>query len=396
MLLATAANCPATSPTIDSVQKPLDTETVTLETLRIGMSTALSGPAAELGINMRAGVLAAFAESRANRNLADRVLELIALDDGYEPDRTTPNMHQLTSDHQVLAIVGNVGTPTATTAIPIAKRSSTPFFGAFTGAGALRDDTSNKFVINYRASYAQETAAMVNALISQGIKAEEIGFFTQNDSYGDDGFFGGLAAIRSHKAVKQSAIPHGRYRRNTLQVEDGLADLIMHQPLPKAVIMVGTYAPCSKLIRLARENNFNPQFLAVSFVGSEALQRTLGHHADGVIVTQVVPHFSSNVPLVQEYREAMRAFDSDLPLSCTSLEGYVVGRILIRAVASIPGQVTRAKINEALENLGEFDIGLSFPLTLGPNDHQASDEVWPVILGIDASRPIAWESLLRE
>ena len=139
MLLATAADCPATSPTIDSVQKPLDTETVTLETLRIGMSTALSGPAAELGINMRAGVLAAFAESRANRNLADRVLELIALDDGYEPDRTTPNMHQLTSDHQVLAIVGNVGTPTATTASPIAKRSSRPFFGAFTGAGALRD-----------------------------------------------------------------------------------------------------------------------------------------------------------------------------------------------------------------------------------------------------------------
>ncbi len=325
-LVALAADCFATSPSPDSVQKPLAFHATTRETLRVGMSTALSGPTAELGLNVRDGVRAAFVESQTKQTIAGKVLELITLDDGYEPERTTPNMHQLTSDLRVLAVVGNVGTPTATTAIPIAKRLSTPFFGAITGASALRGETASELVINNRASYAQETAAMVNALLSQGIKAEEIGFFTQNDSYGDDGFFGGLAALRSHQPVKQSAVPHGRYRRNTLQVEDGLADGMMQQPLPKAVIMVGTYAPCSKLIRLARENNFNPQFLAVSFVGSEAFQRSLGDLADGVIVTQVVPHYSSDLPLVQ----------------------------------------------------------------------QASDEVWPVMLGIGTSRPIDWKSVPRD
>lgn len=376
--------------------KSLDATPVDAQLLKFGMSTALSGPAAELGINMRHGILAAFDEAKAKNRLPSKTMKLIALDDGYEPARTAPNMHRLTDEHEVLAVVGNVGTPTAITAIPIAQQTKTPFFGAFTGASALRKTESVEFVINYRASYAEETAAMVDALVAKGIKPEEIGFFTQNDSYGDDGFFGGLAAIRRHQAVKVSSVPHGRYRRNTSQVEDGLADLLMHQPLPKAVIMVGTYEPCSKLIRLARMNDFNPQFLAVSFVGADALQRSLGDLANGIVATQVVPHFDSDLPMVREYRDAMRDYDPELPLSFVSLEGYIVGRILVKAVTSIKGEISRSSIAAALEQLGQFDIGLGAPLTLGPNDHQASSKVWPVLIGADGSQSLAWEELLSE
>src|SRR5262249_43489571 len=58
----------------------------------LGMSTVLSGPAADLGLNMRAGVLAALDEANRNGGLLGRKLRLIALDDGYEPARTGPNM----------------------------------------------------------------------------------------------------------------------------------------------------------------------------------------------------------------------------------------------------------------------------------------------------------------
>ncbi len=391
-----AVICVGTTSARGASPRPLDTTAVDAQSLRFGMSTALSGPAAELGINMRHGILAAFDEAMAKNRLPSKTLQLIALDDGYEPARTAPNMHRLTDEHGVLAVVGNVGTPTAITAIPIAQHTKTPFFGAFTGASALRKTGSVDFVINYRASYAEETAAMVDALVAKGIKPEEIGFFTQNDSYGDDGFFGGLAAIRRHQPVKVSSVPHGRYRRNTSQVEDGLADLLMHQPLPKAVIMVGTYEPCSKLIRLARMNDFNPQFLAVSFVGADALQRSLGDLANGIVATQVVPHFDSDLPLVREYRDAMRNYDPKLPLSFVSLEGYVVGRILVKAVTSIKGEISRSSISAALEQLGQFDIGLGTPLTLGPDDHQASSKVWPVLIGADGSQSLAWEELFRE
>ena len=391
-----AVVCVGTPSVGGETPKSLTASPVDAQPLIFGMSTALSGPAAELGINMRHGILAAFDEATAKNRLPFNTLELIALDDGYEPARTAPNMHRLTNEHNVLAVVGNVGTPTAITAIPIAQQTKTPFFGAFTGASALRKADSADYVINYRASYAEETAAMVDALVAKGIKPEEIGFFTQNDSYGDDGFFGGLAAIRRHQPVKVSSVPHGRYRRNTSQVEDGLADLLMHQPLPKAVIMVGTYEPCSKLVRLARMNDFNPQFLAVSFVGADALQRSLGDLANGIVATQVVPHFDSDLPIVCEYRDAMHDYDPDLPLSFVSLEGYVVGRILIRAVNSISGEISRSSILTALEQLGQFDIGLGTPLTLDVEDHQASSKVWPVLINADGSQSLSWKELLRE
>ncbi len=126
--------------------------------LKFGMSTALTGPAADLGRNMKAGVDLAFAEANAAGGLQGRRLELVALDDGYEPSRTAPNMRQLIEGENVLAVIGNVGTPTAVVAVPIAIESKTPFYGAYTGAGVLRRQPPNRYVINYRASYAEETA----------------------------------------------------------------------------------------------------------------------------------------------------------------------------------------------------------------------------------------------
>ncbi len=364
------------------------------DSLRFGMSTALSGPAADLGVNMRDGMLAAFHMANHAGGVRGHELELVVLDDGYEPSRTAPNVHRLISDMDVLAIVGNVGTPTSISALPIIRRSSTPFFGAFTGASALRKSPPEPFVINYRASYAEETAAMVDALVQAGIKPEEIGFFTQNDSFGDDGFFGGLAAILKHqKNFTPSNVAHGRYTRNSSSVEAALADLLIHDPLPKAVIMVGTYGPCAKLIALAKQNGFTPQFLGVSFVGSDALQKTLGVEADGVVITEVLPHFLGNAPLAVSYRSAMHSLDDQLPFSFGSFEGYTVATILIRALERIEGPVSRQEIALALEGLNAFDIGLETTLTLGPNDHQASSKVWPVIFTGGQAVALEWSEL---
>jgi ABC-type branched-subunit amino acid transport system substrate-binding protein len=117
----------------------------------LGMSTALSGPAADLGKEMQKGVLAGL--ERANRSrLQDCKLRLVALDDGYEPSRTAPNIRQLIEKEKVLAIIGDVGTPTAIAALPIVDEEKTLFFAPLTGAGMLRTDPPDRYVMNFRAS----------------------------------------------------------------------------------------------------------------------------------------------------------------------------------------------------------------------------------------------------
>lgn len=351
------------------------------EVLPFGMSTALTGPAAELGLNVRAGVEAAFDEQNSVGGLDGRRLELIVLDDGYEPDRTGPNMRALIHEHQVLGIIGNVGTPTAVVATPIANRERVLFFGAYSGAGVLRKNPPDRYVINYRASYAEETARMVDVLIKKaGLKPEEIAFFTQRDAYGDAGYFGGLAALKEHGLVNESEVAHGRYERNTLTVENGLADILAADPPVRAVIMVGAYEPSARFIKLAKEFQLDALFLNVSFVGAKPLCQALGDMGEGVIITQVVPHIDSEVPIVKNYQAALASGNTHVEPSFGGLEGYIAGRILILALEKIDGPISREAIVDSLENLSSFDIGLGQPLDLFPQDHQACSQVWFTII----------------
>jgi branched-chain amino acid transport system substrate-binding protein len=361
----------------------------------LGMSTALSGPAANLGSDMRQGVIAAL--ERANRagSMNGHHLRLVALDDGYEPVRTSPNMRHLLEKENVLAVIGNVGTPTAIVALPIAIEQKTLFFAAFTGAGVLRKNPPDRCVINYRASYAEETAGMIDALIDgAGLKCEDIAILTQRDSYGNAGFDGALTALKRHGLKDEQQVLHVSYERNTLAVEDALATILYAKHEPRAIVMVGSYGPCGKFIKLAYAAGLRAVFLNVSFVGSDSLAMELGQLPVHVIVTQVVPHpLATDLLIVREYQADLHSSDPSTSPGFGTLEGYIAARILVRALETVPGPPTREGIINALEGLGQFDLGLGEPLQLGPNDHQACHHVWPTILRDGKFVEFPWSGL---
>jgi ABC-type branched-subunit amino acid transport system substrate-binding protein len=369
-----------------------------IDEIVLGSSLALTGPAAELGVNMRTGIQAALQEANRTGGVNNRPLRLLALDDSYEPAKTVPNMRKLVADSRVIAIVGNVGTPTAVAALPIAIEGRIPFYGAFTGAGVLRRDPPDRYVINYRASYAEETAAMVDALIaSAGLAPTDIAFFTQRDAYGDAGFAGGIAALRRHGlADSQHRVAHVRYERNTLAVEKALADLLLMKHAPRAVILVGAYAPCARFIRLARQNGLDAIYLNVSFVGAEPLARELGAaDGEGVIITQTVPHYDADLPISRDYRRALHERDNAAAPTFGSMEGYVSTRLLVTALRKRTASAapTREDVVAALESLGQTDLGLGIELTLTPARHQASHGVWPTIIRDGKVVPLRWGEL---
>ena len=164
---------------------------VTDSEIRFGISAPFTGAAKELGQNMKRGIETAFNVANASGGVYGRQLRLIAADDGYEPARAAVTMKQLYERDQVFGLVGNVGTPTAVVALPYALDRKMLFFGAFTGAGLLRNDPPDRYVFNYRASYAEETAAVVNYLVKvRRLLPEQIAVFAQQDAYGDSGFAG--------------------------------------------------------------------------------------------------------------------------------------------------------------------------------------------------------------
>lgn len=357
------------------------------------MTTALTGPAQALGVGMRVGVEAYFQQVNDETNgVFGRPLHLVVLDDQYEPLQTGPNMRSLIDEHDVFAVLGNVGTPTAAVAVAIANEKKNPFFGAFTGAGILRKTPPDRYVINYRASYAQETAEMVRGFLQElRIRPEHVAFFTQNDAYGDAGFSGGVKALEAAGYAGARKLPQGRYPRNTVDVEGGLARLLDPKVTVRAVIMVGAYAPCAKFIRLARGNGLDAIFANVSFVGSNPLARELGRDGDGVVVTQVVPHYDGHLPVVTDYRRHVAQKD----VNFVSLEGYIAARAFVEALHAAGPNADREKFIDTIENGHEFDLGLGTTHVLSPTNHQFSDAVWPTFMRDGHLYPLRHWSDLR-
>jgi ABC-type branched-subunit amino acid transport system substrate-binding protein len=153
---------------------------------------------------------------------------------------------------------------------------------------------------------------------------------------------------------------------------------------PQAVIMVGPYKPCAEFIKLARTIKFDATFVNISFVGSNALAKELGDAGEGVVVTQVVPLPSDmSNPMVAAYHKAIKAVDAKAEPGFVSLEGYMVGRLVIAALEKIEGEPTRQGLLKVLSN-GTFDLG-GAKLTFGPNDNQGMDEVFLTVIQKDGS-----------
>src|SRR5215471_5861759 len=166
--------------------------------IRFGIAAPFSGATKELGHHMKLGIEAAFNEVNASGGVHSRQLRLISADDGYEPTRTMEAMRQLYEADQVFGTIGNVGTPTAAVSLPFALERKMLFYGAFTGANLLRRDPPDRYVFNYRASYVEETDAVVRYLVKlRRLRPDQIAVFAQQDAYGDAGFAGVAKAIRA-------------------------------------------------------------------------------------------------------------------------------------------------------------------------------------------------------
>ena len=351
---------------------------VTSDTILFGQATVLEGPASALGQGMRTGIRAAFEEANKKGGVHGRKLELVSVDDGYEPDKSIAATKRLIEQDKVFALIGAVGTPTSAAAQPIATAAKVPFIGAFTGAMFLRN-TKLENVINIRASYDAETEAWVKHL-TEDLKIKKIAILYQDDAFGRAGLSGFKKAMDKRG---MEIVAEGTFERNTVAVKTAL--LTLKRAEPEAVVMVGPYKPCAEFIKLARKIDFNPVFVNISFVGAGALAKELGPAGDGVVVSQVVPFpWDVSLKVVADYQAAIKAIDPQAQPEFVSLEGYLVGRLAIAALEKVGRDVTRDALLKTIKETGRFDIG-GLTMTYGPNDNEGLDTVFMTVIQPDGS-----------
>jgi ABC-type branched-subunit amino acid transport system substrate-binding protein len=348
---------------------------VTPTTIVIGQSAATTGPASELGTEMRAGALAYFNAINARGGVNGRRIELRTLDDGYEPDRSLANTRRLVETDQAFALFGYVGTPTTIAAMPVFTKAQVPLIGPFTGAEAFRRPF-NRYIFNVRASYYQETDKLVDLLAT--LRLQRIAVFYQNDAYGKAGLEG---VERAAKARNMPIAATATVERNSTDVKAAVATLAKVDP--QAVVMISAYKSCAAFIRAMKAAGIHAQFMNVSFVGSRALANELGAEGRGVAISQVVPFpWNIGTPVVKEYQKLLAAETGKENYSFTSLEGFIAAKVLVEGLRRAGRDLTREKLVAALETMNDFDVG-GFTVTYTPGDHGGSRYVELTAIGRD-------------
>jgi branched-chain amino acid transport system substrate-binding protein len=333
------------------------------ERILLAQSAAFTGPAAQLGIQFHQGAKLYFSQINAQGGVQRRPIELVKLDDGYEPDRCAANTRQLIAEDP-LALFGYIGTPTSLAALPLATAAKVPFFAPFTGAMGLRQPF-NRYAFHIRASYNDETELIVKQLTSLGL--QKIAVFYQNDAYGKAGLDGVELALkgRNMKPIAQATV-----ERNSVEVAPAVKTLVAAQP--DAIVQIGAYKACAAFIRAARAAGFGGTFFNVSFVGTQALADELGKDAAGVVVSQVMPSpYSAARPITREFLEAVRKGGADYHANFSSLEGYVAAKVMVEGLRRGPARPSRDGVIAGLEAIGNESFG-GFNVSLSPSNHVAS------------------------
>jgi ABC-type branched-subunit amino acid transport system substrate-binding protein len=351
---------------------------VSADKIVFGQAAALDGPASALGQGMKTGLEAAFAEINKAGGVKGRKLELKSIDDGYEPTKSIEAAKKLLEEDKVFALVGAVGTPTAAATQPIATAAGAPFIGAFTGAEFLREP-HKPLVMNIRASYFQETEAMVERL-TKDLGATKIAIMYQDDAFGQ----AGLAGVKKALDKRQMQLAgEGTFERNTVAVKAAL--LSIKKAEPQAVIMISPYKPAAEFIKLAKQIKLDVTFVNISFVGSDALAKELGASGAGVVITQVVPFpKDAAIPVVGRYQASLKASAPDAQPGFVSLEGYLVGRAIVAALEKVDGEPSRQAMLDAVQKAGSLDLG-GFKLSYSPTSNRGSDQVFLTVIQPDGS-----------
>lgn len=328
----------------------------------LGQSAPLTGPAQELGKDMQLGATLYFNQVNAQGGVNGRRIVLKTLDDGYEPARAAANTKKLIEDEKVFALFGYVGTPTSQAAMPIFTEAKVPFVGAFTGAELLRNPV-NRYVFNVRASYFDETEAIVQHLTAMSLN--RIAVFYQNDAYGQAGLAGVERALKKRNL---EVVAKATVERNTVEVKKAVET--MEKAQPQAVVMISAYKSVAAFVKAMKAAGLESTFWNVSFVGSKALAHELGDEGRGVQISQVVPFpWDIGTPVVKDYRHAMEQAKAEPGFG--TLEGYLAAKVMVEGLRRAGKKLDRESFIRAMESMEAYDAG-GFKVSYGPENHSGS------------------------
>jgi branched-chain amino acid transport system substrate-binding protein len=302
-------------------------------------------------------------------------IELLSLDDKFDPKLAAENARILIEEKNVVALFLTRGTPHTEAILPLLDKNSVPLIAPSTGAMVLHQPVK-KHVFNVRATYQREAEKAVLHLSTLGIK--RIALVYPDDSFGADGAVGaqkGLAAASITSVVTE------KFDRTQPDFSKIIPKIVAADT--QAVIMIASGSAVVSGITALRAAGSGAQVVTLSNNASGGFVKSLGDNGRGVVVTQVFPNERAiSYGFIKEAQDLIRDSKDVAGLSPAMLEGFAAAKVLVEALKRSGPNPTRAKIQTSLENMKKYDMG-GLTISYGADDHTGLDFADLSIIGTD-------------
>lgn len=339
--------------------------------IRLGQSTATTGPLALTAGAFTAAARACFEQANRQGGVHGRRIELLTLDDGYAPAKTAANVKALIETERVLALFGVLGVANTAAALPIASAAKVPLLFPMNGDAAIRR-TPQRYLFTATASFEDEIDRLVGHLHTLGHGRVAVAHLANP--------FGQALRTAAERAAAQRGItvqPAVAFGLDGADLPKAAAALAA--AAPPAVILGAFAASAVAFVRALRRAGSAAQVMTFSGAGADLLIHELADEAAGIVVSQIVPFpWSPAVPIVRDYRAL--AEQGGQPLSHVGLWGHVAARVTLEGLRRAGRDITREKLVEALESLKLHDIG-QYVVDFAPGRHHGSRFVDITMIG---------------
>ncbi len=328
----------------------------------VGQTAGFTGTSAVGVKEITDGALLYLDAVNARGGVNGQKVELIQLDDKFDPKLAAENARTLVEQRNVVALFLNRGTPHTEAIIPVLDQHGVVLVGPSTGAMVLHQPVK-KYVFNVRATYQREAEKAIQHLVTIGI--DRIAVLHVDDSFGNDILVGAQRGLEQAKLKPVLVAKYDRTKPDFSTVAPALANAN-----PQAIVLIASGVAAADAVKAIRAAGSMAQIVTQSNNASGGFIKSLGEHARGVIVSQVFPQ-SLTYPLVKEANDLARA-KGLAEVSPAMLEGFAAAKVLVEGLRRAGDKPTRARVHAALESFSKFDIG-GLEVSFNAKDHSGLD-----------------------
>ena len=334
--------------------------------IRVGQTAGFSGPVAAGVKETTDGAKLYLDAVNARGGVHGAKIELVSLDDKFDPKLAAENARKLVADPQVISLFLTRGTPHAQAIMPILTEARIPLVAPSTGAMVLHEPV-HPWLFNVRATYQREAERAVLHLNTIGVT--RIAIIHVDDSFGADCAAG---ADKGFKAIGRAPLLVEKYDRvkpDFTQIAPKVA-----KAEAQAVLFFGSGSAVADGMVALRAAGSRAQVLTASNNASLGFIKSLKDNGHGTVVMQVFPNERSlAAPIIKEANDLAMARGLS-GLTPSMVEGFAGAKVLVEALRRAGPKPTRDKLRLALDSMDKVDIG-GMGLGYSPTDHSGLDFV---------------------